>query len=108
GIIEGNCSTESALRCFQPLTRFLHTAEQMDRVSEKPGETHDLIRLVSREATARFPAVEGGPGQTELFGQPIQREIELLPERFQFAKIEARLDDPHDLRRRRIWFLRCD
>jgi hypothetical protein len=71
----------------------------MDRVAEESGETHHLIRLVSREAAARFPAVEGGPGQTELSGQTIQREIELLPESFQLAKIESGLNDPHDLSR---------
>ena len=80
----------------------------MDRVAEEPGETHHLVRLVSREATGRFPAVQGGAGQTELPGQSIQREIKLLPERFQFAKIEPSLHDPHDLRRRRIRFLRRD
>jgi hypothetical protein len=43
--------------------------------------------------------VEGGPGQTELSGQTIQREIKLLPERFQLAKIEPALNDPHHLSR---------
>ncbi len=80
----------------------------MDRVAEKPGETHHFIRLVSRETAARFPAVEGGAGQTELSGQSIQREIKLLSESFQLAKIEPGLDDPHHLRRRGVRFLRCD
>jgi hypothetical protein len=80
----------------------------MDGVAEEPGETHHFIRLVSREAAARLPAVEGGAGQTELSGQTIQREIKLLPERFQLAKIEPGLNDPHHLRRRGFRFLRRD
>jgi hypothetical protein len=71
----------------------------MDGVAEEPSETHHLIRLVSREAAARLPAVEGGAGQAELSGQSIQREIELMPKRFQLAKIEPGLDDPYHLRR---------
>ena len=58
----------------------------MDGVAEEPSETHHLIRLVSREAAARLPAVEGGAGQAELSGQSIQREIELINDRLKRLK----------------------
>ena len=68
-------------------------------MTEEPGETNHLIRFVSSETPTRFPAVQSSAGQTKLGGQSLQGEIELLPERFQLAKIEPGLNNPHHLSR---------
>ena len=51
-----------------------------------------LLEDIPIDTQQRFLCV--GAGQAELPGQSIQREIKLLPESFQLAKIEPRLDDP--------------